>query len=266
MTSDHILVSQEFPACPKNYITSSDALKFRWHLAQRILPDSAPLSFRIQNSDFAFDLRALLNGSRSCYLQSQLFLGTKCSLSRRKSLISPFSPRPVRPKVPSLSRLRRSTAREQRELSRAPRRTGGPEGPLAAFAYHASAYSAYSVVLLLVLIRAPRFAMRTSPFGLHSRVGLGKPIGLFHFSIKNRPSFRSFRQFPFPKNFPWTSNSPPSPGDPFALVRDSRASVRDNSHPVRFISRTFAVIRDNFYPLPLGLPSESTFCRRKYLI
>src|SRR5678816_3694954 len=131
MTSDHILVSQEFPACPKNYITSSDALKFRWHLAQRILPDSAPLSFRIQNSDFAFDLRSLLNGSRLCCLQSQLFLGTKCSLSRRKSLISPFSPRPVRPKVPSLSRLRRSNRQgTTRVIASAPpnRRPGGAFG------------------------------------------------------------------------------------------------------------------------------------------
>jgi hypothetical protein len=259
-------VSQEFPACPKNYITSSDALKFRWHLAQRILPDSAPLSFRIQNSDFAFDLRSLLNGSRSCYLQSQLFLGTKCSLSRRKSLISPFSPRPVRPKVPSLSRLRRSNRQgTTRVVASAPpnRRPGGAFGCV-----RLSRFRVFSVfggfVISVNSCTSFRDANVTFWATLSSRAW--KPIGLFHFSIKNRPSFRSFRQFPFPKNFPWTSNSPPSPGDPFALVRDNRASVRDNSHPVRFISRTFAVIRDNFYPPPLGLPSESTFCRRKYLI
>src|SRR5262245_52109172 len=58
-----------------------------------------------------YPAKSPLTQSRLLYLLSHVFLGTKCRLSRRKSLISHFPPQISRSAVPLMSHFRSSVPR-----------------------------------------------------------------------------------------------------------------------------------------------------------
>src|SRR4051794_23353815 len=92
MTLNQLSVSPEFPACPKRNRTSSDPLKSRWHTAEPILRASATIPFDVPPSGSGLGGASLLSRSRFLSRLSHHFLGTKCRLFPRKSLISHFPP------------------------------------------------------------------------------------------------------------------------------------------------------------------------------